>query len=565
VINVSNPGGSAGTAEFDVLGDAREVEVVGSLAYVAAGNRGLRILDLTNPLAPVVLGTYQDSAGGYAYGLDVVGTTAYIAFGSRGLQAINVATPSSPAWSYTVATSNAQDVKVSGGLALVANGSAGLAVVDLATRTIRGAYDYDTLGFGYDVEWLPSGAALLADGNNGVFVVNPGATPPTLIRRYDTATARDIEVAGTLAYVADGTAGLLVLDMSNPAVAVVPLGAYNTPGSATGVEIRGSKAFVADGAGGVQVIDIANAAAPRWLGTYATRGSTSDVAFAGGGAGPQVALIADSDGGVQSVQWSDDAPAWTGALNPAGASHSDVEVAGSLAVVADGANGVRLLDVADPASPRLLGVFTTAGLVAWDVEVRRDVASVVNGVERRRDLVFVADLSRRFLVLDVTDPQAPSLLAWVATSGDAYDVDIAGDLAFVTDSTRGLLVFDIADPARPALLGSASALGSPRDVEVAGQLAFVAGYGGGLSIIDVSDARHPTRAGTYDRLGIGAAYDVALAGNLAVVADQAGGVLVIDVSDPAAPRLVGTFDTPAVRTTSRSWARSPLSPTRPPV
>ncbi len=52
-------------------------------------------------------------------------------------------------------------------------------------------------------------------------------------------------MAGTYAYVADDTAGLRVVDVSNPA-APFEVGFYDTPGSAQGVAVAGAYAYVAD-------------------------------------------------------------------------------------------------------------------------------------------------------------------------------------------------------------------------------------------------------------------------------------------------------------------------------
>ncbi|NRA00125.1 MAG: hypothetical protein HRU01_26785, partial [Myxococcales bacterium] len=69
--------------------------------------------------------------------------------------------------------------------------------------------------------------------------------------------ASDVEVVGGLAYVADGSSGLRVIDVSNPA-APVELGALDTPGGALNVEVVGGLAYVADYDSGLRVIDVSN-------------------------------------------------------------------------------------------------------------------------------------------------------------------------------------------------------------------------------------------------------------------------------------------------------------------
>ena len=55
-------------------GEAYDVKAVGSRAYVALGQGGLAILDVSNPASPVRLGGYDTS--GTAYGVAVSGTMA---------------------------------------------------------------------------------------------------------------------------------------------------------------------------------------------------------------------------------------------------------------------------------------------------------------------------------------------------------------------------------------------------------------------------------------------------------------------------------------------------------
>jgi hypothetical protein len=74
----------------------------------------------------------------------------------------------------------------------------------------------------------------------------------------------NVQVVGNLAYVADGAAGLQILDVSKPA-APVRLGGYDTPGVARGVQVVGNLAYVANSAG-LQFLDVSKPSAPVRLG-----------------------------------------------------------------------------------------------------------------------------------------------------------------------------------------------------------------------------------------------------------------------------------------------------------
>ncbi|MCX6376510.1 MAG: hypothetical protein NTU88_10840 [Armatimonadetes bacterium] len=93
-------------------------------------------------------------------------------------------------------------------------------------------------------------------------------------------TVRGVAVSGSYAYVADDTAGLQVIDISDPA-SPTRVGGYDTSAWARGVAISGSYAYVADWDAGLQVIDISNPAAPTRVGGYDTSGEAKGVALSG--------------------------------------------------------------------------------------------------------------------------------------------------------------------------------------------------------------------------------------------------------------------------------------------
>jgi hypothetical protein len=57
---------------------AFDLEVVGDLAYIAAGVSGLQIVDVSDPDNPEIIGYWDDNPG-YAYGVTVSDDYAYLA------------------------------------------------------------------------------------------------------------------------------------------------------------------------------------------------------------------------------------------------------------------------------------------------------------------------------------------------------------------------------------------------------------------------------------------------------------------------------------------------------
>jgi hypothetical protein len=146
-----------------------------------------------------------------------------------------------------------------------------------------------------------------------------------------------VAVSGSYAYVADGYAGLRVIDVSNPS-SPREVGFYDTPGYASGVAVSGTYAYVADRGAGLRVIDVSNPSSPREVGFYDTPGGAWGVAVSG-----TYAYVAAYDAGLRVIDVSNpSSPREVGFYDTPGYAWG-VAVSGSYAYVADGAGGLVIL------------------------------------------------------------------------------------------------------------------------------------------------------------------------------------------------------------------------------
>ena len=178
-------------------------------------------------------------------------------------------------------------------------------------------------------------AALLPSAATALITVGALDTP---------GWADGIEVVDGLAYVADGHAGLRVIDVSDPSNPV-EVGALDT-GNARGVAVADGLAYVADGASGLRVIDISHPTSPVEIGALDTAGDARDVEVVG-----SLAYVADSSsssrwGSLRIIDISNPtAPAEIGAVGGGMSLVREVEVEGSLAYVVDPRSGLRIIDI----------------------------------------------------------------------------------------------------------------------------------------------------------------------------------------------------------------------------
>ena len=184
-------GGSFSGGSYDTPDYAEGIMVSGNYAYVADGDSGLQIINISNPESPTFVSSYNTP--GHATDVYISGNYAYVADGYSGLQIINISNPASPILTGSFTQGRAMGVFVSGN------------------------YAYVTIG---------------GSGSNGLQIIDvTNPSTPTLIGSYQTIyDAHGVFVSGNYAYVANSYSGLIIIDISNPASPTLT-GSYDTPGS----------------------------------------------------------------------------------------------------------------------------------------------------------------------------------------------------------------------------------------------------------------------------------------------------------------------------------------------
>lgn len=204
-----------------------------------------------------------------------------------------------------------------------------------------------------------------------------------------------------------------------------------------------------------------------------------------------------------------------------------LQVVDEIAYVSNEIGGLRIVDVTDPNTPVLLGLYD--GLYVYDHHIMGHVAYIAGG-------------SDGFLVVDVSDLTAPTLLSSYSPNEYGYSkgIDVIDQVAYIVDSINGLMIFDVSDPISPLLLSSLDMVGWSQDVTVVGNIAYIADGYNGLVSVDITDLIAPTVLGSIETEF---AMKVAVVDDVAFVADHHNGLLAVDVSDPSNPTLLDSAST----------------------
>jgi hypothetical protein len=252
--------------------------------------------------------------------------------------------------------------------------------------------------------------------------------------------------------------------------------------------------------------------------------------------GDITAVAVGSDGTrVAALAWGGELN-FVDASNPTGpvlrSSHQtdgvDVSISGTVVAVAEGDQGVVLIDGTDLEAPTLLARIATSSR-ALAVSLDSDIAVIglaVNSVSEGAVAIY-----------DVTDPTDPILTAELPTSNGVGAVDVADGKAAILIGDS-LQMIDISNPAAPIEIGTSDArLGIVEDIAIDRLFVHVSSWSGSMHVIDFSNPDGPAvRARTtWDPFGIVDAgpqggYGVSTHNGAAVIADGRYGLRIVSVS-----------------------------------
>jgi len=194
---------------------AHDVKIVGDYAYCAFLN-GLKILDISNKRKPAAVSQLYLGGG---YGIETIDNLALVAAGKKGLQIVDISDAKTPGLKGTYETSGeAKAVAAAGKYVYVAAAESGLQIIDISDSAAPElAGEIDTPGSAEDVI-IRGDYAFIADGSSGLQIINvSNPLEPKAVGSYDTPDkAERVAVSGDYAYVADGSSGLQVINVSVP-------------------------------------------------------------------------------------------------------------------------------------------------------------------------------------------------------------------------------------------------------------------------------------------------------------------------------------------------------------
>lgn len=282
----------------------------------------------------------------------------------------------------------------------------------------------------------------------------------------DGGVAGGVAVSGKYVYLANQSDGLRIYEVSDP-TNPVNIAHTNNPGPAEDVVVVGNYAYLANAGDGLRIYDVSNPTNPISVGEVSyglASGSaplgllvTNDSAYVAAGNAMQVFGVSNPA-----------APYFSNATTLNLSQVYGVGVWGTNVYVTDGSTGMYVYNLNDLFTP--VAHVTSGGTIGYAtwVTVAGDLALLANGGDGLR-------------IYNVTNPAVPVNVGHAITGSFADWVVVVGNYAYIAQST-GIQVYDISNPSQPILAGSGGTAAAAFALAVSGDYIYVASSKDGLRI-----------------------------------------------------------------------------------
>ena len=471
-IDIADKANMQSLASYDTPADAVALDVAGSYLYAvdnivgnAPENEGLRIHQISASDQTTVF-SYKGfcATPGTANDIMVFGDYAYIADGDHGLQIVDISDKTNPEITGSVETiDNSRGVFVNGNYGYIVNGT-GLSIIDITDKSNpRHISSIDTKGDAGGI-FIYRDHAYVADGTPGLVVIDlADKINPKIIGTASTAgTANGIFIQDNYAFVANGSQGAAILDItdnSDPVrISSLNIGkgmlyvgsnnvVYNGYGETTGTTLPADfKAFTAWGDTDNKMLFVRSDNVVYKFGSvvYNGFGTTTGITLpedfkafeAWGNTGNSMLYV-----GQDNVVYSGFGTT-TGIALPA-----DFK-----AFEAWGNTGNSMLYVGQD-NVVYSGFGTTTGIT-----LPADFKAFSTWGDKENGMLYVSlDTQANYQVYTghesytgVTLPgNFKTFEAWGDTRGNVENISVSGDIAYVADGQNGLCTIDISNPSHP--------------------------------------------------------------------------------------------------------------------
>jgi len=550
---------------------ARHLDIVDNTAYVATGESGFRIVDISDPFNPVQIG-YNNWVGNvlfvsvyenYAYlstmdGLRIVDVSdptqpvevnsiiaeyganritfhdnyAFVCWGRDGLYIFNVDDPANP-----VEVSNLNpggcinEIAIIEGYAITTGNYSFLCylyvidISDLLNPTIVGTYNKNA--YVHDIQIVDDNLFICTGFKLEVIDISDPLDLAHLSFLSIASNLKGLYATEEYCYIAsqeyffDDFVIVNIADPSNPFIE----GSYDLYGASYDVYVVDDYAFVASGSGSMRVIDVSSPSTPIEVGYYGSRIYPYELFLT-----EEICYSANLYTGVGIIDISNPfIPIELGSYNLGGGCAYEVEMARDYLCVAYSDSGLRILDVCDPANPFEVGYF--------DYGYPCLFALATSGN-------YVYTQTYRFSVIDISNPANPIEIGTIDYGGPVSALAVNGNYVYLAGGNYVFQIIDVSNPTAPIRRSYYITDDYANSVCVYDDEHVFVGYHfpDGVRVFDVTNPSYPSEL--YYFRTKGSVQGIAFLEDYAILAEDEAGLAIYDISNLELPQLTGYYRTP---------------------
>ena len=458
----------------DIYGELCDITLSDNIIYGVHNSspNNLRIIDVSDPTNPELLSNFNlpiYSPGGIEF-KDFI---TFIAYGGL-LWSINVGNPSNPIMLDTLdITNHTKRIIIEENKAIITNSTSGFEVIDITDPSNMSIVSfYDTPGLAEQVK-VNGEIAFIADCYSGLQIVdiNNPLIPPLINRIQTYNKANGIDINDNYLYICDGYAGLNIVDISdlqNPEIC----GFYpiNGLGDANTVDILNDIAYFCTGYPicSVKFIDVSDPQNPYLLDEYLNTGMWSTV----GCVNNSYAFVGSDNANLLIFDETDLISEYFAIGEIYGLTATE-----QFCFLAEGENGIEIVDISNVNNPTLSGNFDTNGFA--------------HNIAFNNNMIFISDGEEGIQIIDVSEPQNPIQITTLKPNYNseiiAKALIIENKLIFIDKEWNEMFVYNIEDPFNPVFESSSKWNTSTKEVLYLNDILFSADIYYGVSIIDFSE------------------------------------------------------------------------------
>lgn len=550
VVDISEVSRPRLLADCPTLGTARSISLKGRYAFVADGSAGVTVLDISEPRRPKLISNYNTR--GYTYTCSILGKYAFLADGTK-LRVIDISKvnrlrevcsykplppdylPAFPRVLSDVTPVSTVDVWGSGGYLFVANTdfftvlnvSNARKPIQLYTQPLKCVRLY-----------ADKDSKLLfvngAEYGYWVFDISQPAQPDPV---FATPWGRNSAIASkdSIVYI-NGDCSLSKVDTTIYPPRV--LKTLPTKDYIMQLSLKDGKLYCSNAKEGLRIISPETLEVER---TYRSEGCLYEVAIE-----PPYAYLALGNQGIEIVRLRDLKN--ISRVRTRGVARS-LSLSSNHLFVADDGFGITVIDISNPASPKVASAYTAS--------------KKVNCISTNGSLVYISLYGRlkhpywgygtgtrgALEILDFSDIHSPKKLSYYPIPPIArhmyywpriYEIKIADEKCFLACGEGGFVALDVSKPQTPRLISQYGTC-FPLSFDIDGDSLYLANGDNGWEVAKISDLGAPKGLLHADWKSTGLGKTVALHDHFAFLSTLGGGIHIVDISKPHLPRYTHTL------------------------